>query len=316
MSTGARIQRNQRFGKVHDPIVVLHVGYPKTGSTAFQSWCDSNRSWLKEHGVCYPACDPPGSSRAHQYERSHKFLVNELRANRFEALPWVIKRNTLPGLLLSAEGLSVDLPLYSAKALAALRKHLDGHKIVVFLVARELHSWVRSAYKQCIVNPKTPGRPWATALTLEEFFRSPIVSQMRSVLENPSKLAEAYGADELVVASYNESWWQNLFDVFNIQLKENLQQQHKANVSLDDHAIEIIRRINEQDLPDIIRNDAMFILGKYSFRDSMTLRNFYKRSPEFTQHHSNILDALKRAEAGKIITGQSEAGIKLEVSAK
>ena len=63
------------------------------------------------------------------------------------------------------------------------------------------------------------------------------------------------------------------------------------------------------------RNDAMFILGKYSFRDSMTLRNFYKRSPEFTQHHSNILDALKRAEAGEKITGQSEAGIKLEVSA-
>lgn len=41
------------------PLLVAHLGGPKTGSSAIQAFCDHNRTALfRQHGILYPTLNP------------------------------------------------------------------------------------------------------------------------------------------------------------------------------------------------------------------------------------------------------------------
>ena len=72
--------------------VYIHVGTPKTGTSAIQVFFTKNRKLLKEKGVCYPdlGFDFPGikSNRnahclnAYIYDENHKRLRDREREDR------------------------------------------------------------------------------------------------------------------------------------------------------------------------------------------------------------------------------------------
>ena len=76
--------------------VYIHVGTPKTGTSAIQVFCSKNRKLLKEKGVCYPnlGFDFPGISsnrnghclNAHIFDENHKRLRDQEREVADQAL--------------------------------------------------------------------------------------------------------------------------------------------------------------------------------------------------------------------------------------
>lgn len=120
--------------------VVIHIGAPKTGSSAIQRFCINNRSLLLEYGFYYPkhSLDRNGISGGHQSVLA-KFLIDknqEEAKHRFCKLLRRAKRQNAC-LLLSAEGFYGQADMFAPL--------LDGLNIKVI-------GWFRSPIDSFISN--------------------------------------------------------------------------------------------------------------------------------------------------------------------
>ena len=86
--------------------VWIHIGPPKTGTSAIQKWLLGHREWLSGHGIMYPTYElgPNGISSGHVHtvlsEESGKFYLDK---NKVEALLSEFERSDKQILLLSSE---------------------------------------------------------------------------------------------------------------------------------------------------------------------------------------------------------------------
>lgn len=86
--------------------VWIHIGPPKTGTSAIQKWLLGHREWLGSQGILYPAYElgPNGISSGHVHtvlsEASGKFYVDK---NKVESLISEFERSDKDILLLSSE---------------------------------------------------------------------------------------------------------------------------------------------------------------------------------------------------------------------
>lgn len=64
--------------ETREPVLYIHLGPGKTGTTAIQKFLFDNRSCLRRHGICYPDfCPPSGPRIAEPYKlASHVFAWN------------------------------------------------------------------------------------------------------------------------------------------------------------------------------------------------------------------------------------------------
>jgi hypothetical protein len=146
--------------------VILHIGLPKTGSSAIQGFCAKNRKMLLERGVFYP---PTPAAAAHVLLASaalfraspEKWPAGTLR----DGLPlaeWFARfwaefdadMRALPAtthtIVLSAEQFSFqqDTPLRIAQLRDALAPYCDDMKVVPYLRRQDRHAI--SAYSQLL----------------------------------------------------------------------------------------------------------------------------------------------------------------------
>lgn len=61
-----------------DKVVYLHIGTPKTGSSAIQFFCGNNRKLLKEKGVAYPKM-PFAFEGIGQYRNAHFYHIRFIK---------------------------------------------------------------------------------------------------------------------------------------------------------------------------------------------------------------------------------------------
>lgn len=136
--------------------VLLHIGFPKTGTTSIQSFCFFNRDTLLKHGIAYPdlsLADPGEPSTA-----SHKALMAALLTEPPERLAVrqadaiadtdamfaEFGRNGPPTLMLSHETLSQRNDLDFAR----LRAWLAPHDVKILAFVRTFDEWLESLYVQ------------------------------------------------------------------------------------------------------------------------------------------------------------------------
>lgn len=135
--------------------VVLHIGFPKTGTTSFQLFCRAHRALLAEHCCTFPELhatkdgeaghgalltammtDPP--PRLAPYAARSKVLLEEA----FDAF----RASDAETLLLSHETLSQARHLDHAE----LRARLGELPLTIVAVVRVLDRWIESLYGQTI----------------------------------------------------------------------------------------------------------------------------------------------------------------------
>ncbi len=262
------------------PTLWLHVGLPKTATTAFQSWMRSNTDDLAEQGVLYPALFGSGGDK-------HNFIVSWLRNNRnFKRLGKILGASKGDAVLLSNEGLSNHFDDFDGDALSKFREVTQGWDVQIILVTRDAESWVRSYHKQCVLNPNNGGSPlWGTSMTVDEMAKHP---RVRRFLENDTfahDLKCAFGASQVHRFKYEDiDWFQACLSKMGVSMSMAVILP-QSNQSLPDWAIEVLRHVN-------------------SVTDDMSIRNGWKLS---LQNHlsSNHTILTNLSKAGEVPINQN-----------
>jgi len=217
--------------------VVLHAGLPKSGSSALQHWCQTNRALLSDHGVRYPAADPLSLYPNHQY------LVRGLFSGDLTPVAAELSHADNPDtLLLSTEGLSNHVHNFDARHLEALRLLFGGAEIVVFVVLREPEGWLKSCYKQSLINPPVVSFHYATTLGLDEYAR---LERTQRLLRHETllpALAAAYGA-KVVSAAFAGDWGAAFAGLLGLPAGTDITLP-RENTSVPDWLAELVRQAN------------------------------------------------------------------------
>ncbi|MEI2384549.1 hypothetical protein [Breoghania sp. JC706] len=189
----------------------LHVGLPKTGTSAVQAWLYRNADALRRSEMEYPDAFAPGG------DPSHRWLVRGLLSRDLADLRAVLDAASQPDIVLSSEGLTNHLYDFSPEALDMFRSMTGAFDVTVLLATREMDAWLRSYYRQAIINPgNRMSDLWGTALSFEDFARHP---RMRQLADHPAlinDLRAAYGASHLVRLDYDGDWFSGLAGALGI----------------------------------------------------------------------------------------------------
>lgn len=227
---------------VSEKQLVLHVGLPKTATTALQFWCDQQREGLAARGVNYPVCDSGLDVPKHQ------FAVGECLKGQFARTEAVMRENQLPILVLSSEGLSNHFYDFPAESLARFRELAAslGYRVTVFLVFRDPAVWLRSYYKQAVLNISNPKYEWGTSRSYDEFIQLPRVKRLTDAEALCRDMASGFGGD-VQLARYEEDWFAALVSRLGVA-DAGLGLPPRVHGSVDDGLVELVRQVNAMNL--------------------------------------------------------------------
>ncbi|MEM1724785.1 MAG: hypothetical protein QXW71_03305 [Thermoplasmata archaeon] len=132
----------------------LHIGFPKTGSSALQHWLHNNNDLLLKLGIYYPTFGAPPLKPFEQTVGNGGLLKELLHAYRIDEF-----RRLLSKLKEDAKGLNIlissevfaELGLRHIVYLKELIKNM-GMELVVIAYIRDIYEWLFSRYEQKVRN--------------------------------------------------------------------------------------------------------------------------------------------------------------------
>ncbi|MEP3655297.1 MAG: hypothetical protein ABJO36_10415 [Litorimonas sp.] len=247
----------------------LHVGLPKTATTAFQSWMQHHSDALLEQGISYPSHFGAGNDK-------HNFLVGDLRQNQtLNRLQGILQGTAKADhILLSDEGLTNHLDDFHSDALEAFRDLTQGWDVHVMLVTRDADTWLRSYHKQCVLNPNNGASPlWGTGLTVSQVADHPRIRRLLAAEILMDDLRAAFGAKEVRRFDFDSNnWFAACLRAINFD-SEGPIELPRTNQSLPDWAIEVLRLVNSSTTSQKIRNAWKVALQNHLKTDHTILTN-------------------------------------------
>lgn len=115
----AAIRRKRRL--------LLHVGLPKTGTSALQRWCYANSGRFLEQNIRYP------TPSADTEMPKHQFIVSDLMAGDLSRTARAVAEGDEEGTILTTEGLSNHLYDFRPIGLEKIRELFEAFHLTVFL---------------------------------------------------------------------------------------------------------------------------------------------------------------------------------------
>ena len=227
---------------MEDSILSIHIGMPKTGTTAIQDFCALNRRELGNQRLLYPAL---GKGHAHHglMRLIYQAQPNDHRMRRFYNLRRKIEKSKCERVLVSSEFAA------RLKDVSELRRLLRGVHTRIIVYLRRQDNWLLSAYNQ---NVKSP----ATSLedTFDEFTKRPHLER-RLNYENLLDLwSDAFGFKNLDVYVYEEEkrngqLIRRFLERLGVNMNsKKLRDAGNPNRALDRHSLEIVRICNSMNL--------------------------------------------------------------------
>lgn len=273
--------------------IVLHIGLPKTGTTALQKWCHGHRTELRNAGIDYP------EAIESEVDPKHQFLVHELKSGDFHKLREVLRNSPCDRIFLSTEGISNQFLDFTEDQLAVFRGELSEHEVVVFVVSREWAGWVRSYYSQCVVNPPVPGYPYATRLSCEEFSQLERVRFLGNLPKARGILSAAFGAQEVVVSEHAGDWFSAWGNLVGYPLTGTMLE--RSNESLDARMIALVVEVNRASLSYQARSLLMAAIQRVN-RSNNTILRSYSGVPSTAGDQVAALSCIEVLNTRRVIT--------------
>jgi hypothetical protein len=268
--------------------LVLHVGMPKAASSALQIWADANRAALLAQGVHYPP------STGARFDPKHQILVTMMIRNQLNDLPAFIDAAQAPTLFLSTEGLTYHFQDYRPVTLERFRDIVKGIRVTILMLVRDAEAWLRSQYKQAVINPPVANAGYACALSLEDFART---DRIRRLLDRDQLLADmraGYGAEEAVTVQIETGWTDAVAETLGVRLGPEFTAPVQANESVPDDLIALIRQVNAMELPVDIRQAVLALCQVSEKTRHNMMRSYLSRVSGQVVHKAEIGDCLRR----------------------
>lgn len=253
----ATIRRKRRL--------LLHVGLPKTGTSALQRWCHANSGRFLEQGIRYP------TPSADTGMPKHQFIVSDLMAGDLSRTAQAIAEGGEEGTVLTTEGLTNHLYDFRPIGLEKIRGLFDSFHVTVFLVRRKPEDWLRSYHKQCAINPRNAEYSYGTDLDLDAFRELPRVRKLMNVPNLAQDCAAAFGAREVVTVDYDSDWLARFLGLCGYTPSEKVELE-ATNESVPDWLFEAVLRINRQPFDDKARIAWLGTLQRFANSPHIGLR--------------------------------------------
>jgi hypothetical protein len=145
--------------RIHDPhtkTVVMHIGYPKTGTSSLQWFFHARRDDLRAQGVYYPLTGQTEEHAHHRLafalaENAYEEVGRRERKVLFEDLAAEISQCGCDTVLLSSELFLSRLELIRASA--EFSQLFEAKQLRVVCVLRSQETFLESLYRQFILDP-------------------------------------------------------------------------------------------------------------------------------------------------------------------
>jgi len=218
----------------------LHAGLPKTGTTSLQVWMHANRDKLRAQGLFVPET---GQRERGKHQFALKPLLQEGLMSMFleQITPEECHR-----VFLSHEGMSnhlYDMPAAATRAFREATKQLEK---VAILVVRDKEAWLRSYYRQCVINPLNNASDlWGTSRPLCEIRTHPRVLALMNHAKLAIDLGDTLGADRTVTLRREDPrYTAQLAAVLDLP-PNPLPELPRLNTHIPDWVVEFLRHVNE-----------------------------------------------------------------------
>lgn len=263
--------------------VYLHIGLPKTGTTAVQYFLSNNREALQKHGICFP-------DFGYRYpnigiHRNAYFLVAPYRDEQHNEFPDQPGNDYEAGLEQLADlAQEYDKIILTDESIWRRSQYRENFwktlkydlwkrnmdiKLIVYLRRQDL--WIQSFWGQKM---KKPG--------ISRDFHRQIAHMKKNnypmdYYQRLDELSEVFGKNSIIVRVYEKCQYQgeehtiqsDFLDIFGLTMKDGFTvNQAVYNTSLEGDFLEIQRRLNS--LPDfassnhILKNSVKFVQDNYS----------------------------------------------------
>lgn len=236
--------------------VYIHVGTPKTGTSAIQVFCSKNRKLLKEKGVCYPnlGFDFPGISsnrnghclNAYIFDENHKRLRDQEREVADQALEKLTGMlDNFPVFVLSDEQIWNNKDITTERLLHYKEKLAEAGadmKIIVYLRrqdlliqsywAQQVKEYMNTCFSDYIVSKKA------------KYFKLDYDKRLE-------EMAAAVGRENIIVRVYEKQQYyggniiSDFLHLFDLEMTDEFKQSdHVVNASLEGACLEAKRLLN------------------------------------------------------------------------
>lgn len=237
----------------------LHIGTPKTGTTAIQCFCEKNAELLAERGFCFPLF-PERYEKVGRYRNAH-FLIEPGRSPGGEALPpeegevWRRHMDDIERLLeRHPNAILTDEAIWGHVAkcydtLRQLKAEADrrGFEVRIIAYLRRQDQYLDSSWAQRI---KTNRAPW-NGMKWEEALEKSDTAVRFDYLHILELLAGIFGKDRVIVRVYERKRFPNgdvvadFLDALGLQMDEGYAvPDGDINPSVWGNALEIKRILN------------------------------------------------------------------------
>ncbi|MCF6226080.1 MAG: hypothetical protein L3J22_07245 [Xanthomonadales bacterium] len=237
--------------------LILHVGLPKTGSSALQTYLNQHRHALNRFGFNYPADEIDVAMPKHQS------LVLGLFQNNHSQLLSFVEKNNSKNLILSTEGLTNHLYDFSLESLSRFRRVIESFDVTIYIVLRSSADWIKSYYTQAVLNPSVGVVDfYATNMKLDEFSEHARIKKLLNKKQLVEDVKQAYGANSVFIGDFEKQWFHDFCIKFELPFFAPALT--RINISPSPSMIELMRQINKYKLPENARISWKATIQKYS----------------------------------------------------
>jgi hypothetical protein len=255
-----------------DKILYIHVGTPKTGSSAIQRFCTANREVLEKNRYSYPILpyryDHKSITRNGYFLTGPIFKENKKRdleaeENRFQEGMEIIKTlfQSHKAVVLSDEALWRGTTHRRPQLWQQLNQigKENGFKVVIIVYLRRQDQYLTSLWSQDVKVGYLKSSVW----TWEKWYKKKMKDRVIDYSEKIKEYVDAVGRENVIVRKYDRKVFEggNIYTDFlraiGLDMKEDfVVPQAEENLGLKGNANEIRRVINT--VPDISDSDHVF----------------------------------------------------------
>jgi hypothetical protein len=215
----------------------IHVGLPKTGTSALQRALFESRDYLDRRKVHYPS-----DVIEYRHQRLVSGLIDGLDAALVDA--FLPEAGSDQDVVWSAEGFSHNLYRFKKENLDALIAATQDYERQVFLVIRRRETFLWSLYKQCLINPVIPSVPYyGQDVGFQDFVALPYIRKLADFDQMSRDLVSCFRAAVTVLDYDALSVSQILTQLTGVAMPEDIAVR-RVNASFPDAAIDAVRRAN------------------------------------------------------------------------
>lgn len=216
----------------------LHVGLPKTGTSAIQTSLFSNRDLLRKNGILYPdimlKTNPP----------KHQRLIKAFNQSDFVELKNWLDKNKYDSIILSTEGVTNHFYDFSDQSFELFKKAISNYNLIIVFVTRDKNSWLRSYYTQAVFNPQSSRTSYyGTTLLFKDFIEIKRIHDLSSFDQFEKDIINNLRPKKLIRLNHSR----NIINEFgrSLGLPSLKVDKEKINFSPPKWTVELMRQINQ-----------------------------------------------------------------------